>query len=82
MQQNLKCRVSRLQWMQDDWQRACQKHTENAVNQNAKVNMSESVSVLYRPVGKAEMEKIADSGFRAFPPRLPEQPFFLCDCDA
>ena len=38
--------------------------------------MSESVSVLYRPVGKAEMEKIADSGFRAFPPRLPEQPFF------
>lgn len=38
--------------------------------------MSESVSVLYRPVGKAEMEKIADSGFRRFPPRLPEQPFF------
>jgi hypothetical protein len=31
---------------------------------------------LYRPVGAAELEKIAASGYRAFPPRLPEQPIF------
>ena len=32
--------------------------------------------VLYRPVGQAELELIKQSGNRAFPPRLPEQPFF------
>ncbi len=31
---------------------------------------------LYRPVGQAEHDLIADSGFTAFPPRLPEQPIF------
>ena len=31
---------------------------------------------LYRPVGPAELELIADSGWCAFPPRLPEQPIF------
>lgn len=31
---------------------------------------------LYRPVGLRELELIAQSGFRAFPPRLPEQPIF------
>jgi hypothetical protein len=31
---------------------------------------------LYRPVGKHELELIADSGYRRFPPRLPEQPIF------
>ena len=31
---------------------------------------------LYRPVGFKELRLIAESGFRAFPPRLPEQPFF------
>lgn len=31
---------------------------------------------LYRPVGQAELELIRASGFREFPPRLPEQPFF------
>ena len=34
------------------------------------------VQVLYRPVGLKELELIRASGFRAFPPRLPEQPFF------
>jgi hypothetical protein len=34
------------------------------------------LTVLYRPVGHAEYERIAGSGFRRFPPRLPEQPFF------
>jgi hypothetical protein len=33
-------------------------------------------TTLYRPVGQQELELIRDSGFRAFPPRLPEQPIF------
>lgn len=32
--------------------------------------------ILYRPVGEAELALIAESGFTAFPPRLPEQPIF------
>lgn len=32
--------------------------------------------VLYRPVGRAELELVERSGWRAFPPRLPHQPFF------
>ena len=32
--------------------------------------------ILYRPVGAAEMALIAESGCKAFPPRLPEQPIF------
>ena len=31
---------------------------------------------LYRPVGPAELALIEASGWRAFPPRLPEQPIF------
>jgi hypothetical protein len=37
---------------------------------------SSNVSVLYRPVGKKEFDLIAESGFRAFPPRLEWQPIF------
>jgi hypothetical protein len=33
-------------------------------------------TTLYRPVGQAELDLIAERGYRAFPPRLPEQPFF------
>jgi hypothetical protein len=32
--------------------------------------------VLYRPVGEAELALIRNSGWREFPPRLPEQPIF------
>lgn len=32
--------------------------------------------ILYRPVGQREYELIAESDFRRFPPRLPDQPFF------
>lgn len=32
--------------------------------------------LLYRPVGLRELELIAQTEFRAFPPRLPEQPIF------
>lgn len=34
------------------------------------------VVTLYRPVGEQELRLIAQSGFRAFPPRLPDQPIF------
>jgi len=32
--------------------------------------------MLYRPTGEKELELIRASGWRAFPPRLPEQPIF------
>ena len=32
--------------------------------------------ILYRPVGIDELKLIADADYRAFPPRLPEQPIF------
>ncbi len=32
--------------------------------------------ILYRPVGTKELELIAESGYREFPPRLPSQPIF------
>ena len=38
--------------------------------------MSEDLKILYRPVGSKELKLIADSGYREFPPRLPEQPIF------
>src|SRR5881275_245848 len=31
---------------------------------------------LFRPVGQAELDLIRESGWKAFPPRLPEQPIF------
>jgi hypothetical protein len=34
------------------------------------------VTVLYRPVGQREFELIEATGFRRFPPRLPDQLFF------
>jgi alpha-mannosidase len=36
---------------------------------------SETIT-LYRPVGPEELDLIRRSGFRSFPPRLPEQPIF------
>lgn len=32
--------------------------------------------ILYRPVGEQELVLIQESGYTAFPPRLPEQPIF------
>ena len=37
---------------------------------------TDTVTHLYRPVNQAELKLIAESGFRSFPPRLPEQPYF------
>lgn len=36
----------------------------------------EGTTTLYRPVGEKELQLIRESGFREFPPRLPEQPIF------
>ena len=38
--------------------------------------MSEEKITLYRPVGPKELELIQATGYRTFPPRLPDQPFF------
>lgn len=35
-----------------------------------------SLVTLFRPVGSAELKLIEESGWKAFPPRLPEQPIF------
>lgn len=34
------------------------------------------IIILYRPVGQKELELIEQSGWKKFPPRLPEQPIF------
>lgn len=39
------------------------------------MNGNETIT-LYRPVGQKELELIAASGYREFPPRLPDQPIF------
>jgi hypothetical protein len=36
----------------------------------------EETTTLYRPVGQHELDLIAASRYRAFPPRLPDQPIF------
>jgi len=33
-------------------------------------------TILYRPVGQEELDLIRQNDYRAFPPRLPEQPIF------
>jgi hypothetical protein len=35
-----------------------------------------SLTILYRPVGPKELALIVESGWKKFPPRLPEQPIF------
>lgn len=37
---------------------------------------NEDTVTLWRPVGPTELELIRETGMRAFPPRLPEQPIF------
>jgi hypothetical protein len=38
--------------------------------------MNAEITILYRSVGPKELALIAASGYREFPPRLPEQPIF------
>jgi hypothetical protein len=37
---------------------------------------AENMLTLFRPVGPGELALIAASGYRRFPPRLPDQPIF------
>jgi hypothetical protein len=38
--------------------------------------MTREIVILYRPIGPRELALIEASGWRLFPPRLPEQPIF------
>ena len=38
--------------------------------------MTNDVVTLYRPTGPEELELVAASGYRRWPPRMPEQPIF------
>jgi hypothetical protein len=38
--------------------------------------MNSTTITLFRPIGENELALIAATGFRAFPPRLPDQPIF------
>jgi len=38
--------------------------------------MTEETVTMYRPTGPKELELVKESGFRRWPPRLPEQPIF------
>lgn len=38
--------------------------------------MTEPTVTLYRPTGPQELELVRQSGFKRWPPRLPEQPIF------
>jgi hypothetical protein len=37
---------------------------------------AQRATTLFRPTGERELELVRDSGWKAFPPRLPDQPFF------
>ena len=39
-------------------------------------NKNNETIILYRPVGKSELDLIEESNFTTFPPRLPDQPIF------
>ena len=43
--------------------------------------MRDSITTLWRPVGAYELRLLAQTDFRAFPPRLPEQPIFYPVCN-
>lgn len=38
--------------------------------------MKEETIALYRPTGPEEIKLVEESGFKAWPPRLPDQPIF------
>ncbi|HLG83087.1 MAG TPA: ADP-ribosylation/crystallin J1 [Bradyrhizobium sp.] len=40
------------------------------------MSTNEETLTLWRPVGPKELELIGQTGMRAFPPRLPDQPIF------
>lgn len=54
---------------------ACVASMQPAIYQD-RMSANDDTLTLWRPVGPKELELIRQSGMRAFPPRLPEQPIF------
>jgi hypothetical protein len=51
--------------------------SEPSESPNLFVNQpDDDTDTLFRPIGPQELELVEKSGFREFPPRLPEQPIF------
>jgi hypothetical protein len=48
----------------------------NATEPLPAMESAQSTMTLFRPVGQKELDLVRESGFRAFPPRLPHQPIF------
>jgi hypothetical protein len=46
------------------------------VSEEVRLSPDEEVITLYRPVGPKELALVQESGYKAFPSRLPEQPIF------
>ena len=56
--------------------RRCSAHADGALLSSTAMGFPPPTTTLFRPVGQRELELIRESGFRAFPPRLPHQPIF------
>lgn len=61
-----------LTMVMDEWRRGLR----NDWTPPARMNDLRETVTLWRPVGEAERRLIEASGWRAFPPRLPDQPIF------
>lgn len=61
-----------VKMVMDEWRRGLRPEWTPPA---ALINQSETVT-LWRPVGEAELRLIEASGWRAFPPRLADQPIF------
>ena len=48
----------------------------SGLSNHAKIEASRKTVTLYRPTGPKELALVAESGYRRWPPRLPEQPIF------
>ncbi len=48
----------------------------NIVTETSMRFQAKRTATLFRPTGEQELALIRESGWRAFPPRLPDQPFF------
>jgi len=57
----------------DTHRESVRKACENVI---ARFSPGKRTVALYRPVGREELDLIAQSGWREFPPRLPDQPIF------
>ena len=46
------------------------------MSESATEKLTQTTTTLYRPVGQSELDLIAGSDFKSFPPRLAHQPIF------